>query len=48
MASQRVIEKCGFTLECEREEYAKKEKKYENLKFYRLLRREYVDTADEN
>jgi RimJ/RimL family protein N-acetyltransferase len=40
--SQRVIEKCGFKFECEKEEYVKKEGKYENMKYYRLLRREYL------
>ncbi|MDR2201060.1 MAG: GNAT family N-acetyltransferase [Puniceicoccales bacterium] len=48
MASQRVIEKCGFIFECEREAYAKKEGKYENLKFYRLLRREYMGANGKN
>ncbi|MDR1434901.1 MAG: GNAT family N-acetyltransferase [Puniceicoccales bacterium] len=41
LGSQRVLEKCGFTLECEKEGFCKKEGKYENMKFYRILRREY-------
>jgi RimJ/RimL family protein N-acetyltransferase len=41
-ASQRVIEKCGFKLECERDDFAKKEGKYQNMKYYRILRREYL------
>jgi ribosomal-protein-alanine N-acetyltransferase len=42
VASQRVIEKCGFKFECERDDFAKKEGKYEPMKFYRILRREYL------
>jgi RimJ/RimL family protein N-acetyltransferase len=42
LASQRVIEKCGFKLECVRDDFAKKEGKYEPMKFYRILRREYL------
>ncbi|MDR0590497.1 MAG: GNAT family N-acetyltransferase [Puniceicoccales bacterium] len=42
IASQRVIEKCGFKLECERDDFAKKEGKFEPMKFYRILRREYL------
>jgi RimJ/RimL family protein N-acetyltransferase len=41
IGSQRVIEKCGFILECEKEGFCKKEGKYENMKFWRILRREY-------
>ncbi|MDR2806557.1 MAG: GNAT family N-acetyltransferase [Puniceicoccales bacterium] len=41
-ASQRVIAKCGFRLECEKEAFAKKNGKYEDMRFYRILRREYV------
>jgi RimJ/RimL family protein N-acetyltransferase len=42
IGSQRVIEKSGFRLECEKDDFCKKESKYENMKFYRLLRREYL------
>jgi RimJ/RimL family protein N-acetyltransferase len=42
IGSQRVIEKCGFKFECEKDDFCKKENKYENMKFYRLLRREYL------
>ncbi|MDR2812792.1 MAG: GNAT family N-acetyltransferase [Puniceicoccales bacterium] len=42
IGSQRVIEKCGFKLECEKDDFCKKGSQYENMKFYRLLRREYL------
>jgi RimJ/RimL family protein N-acetyltransferase len=42
IGSQRVIEKCGFKLECEKDDFCKKGNKYENMKFYRILRREYL------
>ncbi|MDR0418202.1 MAG: GNAT family N-acetyltransferase [Puniceicoccales bacterium] len=41
--SQRVIEKCGFTFECQKDEFCKKEKEYKPMKFYRILRREYLN-----
>ncbi|MDR1590640.1 MAG: GNAT family N-acetyltransferase [Puniceicoccales bacterium] len=46
IGSQRVIEKCGFKLECEKDDFCKKEGKYENMKFYRLLRREYLASQE--
>lgn len=40
--SQRVIEKCGYKLECEQEDFLKKGDKFENQKVYRILKREYL------
>ncbi|MDR0740279.1 MAG: GNAT family N-acetyltransferase [Puniceicoccales bacterium] len=48
IGSQRVIEKCGFKLECEKDDFCKKEGKYENMKFYRLLCREYLAVQDQS
>ncbi|MDR1366993.1 MAG: GNAT family N-acetyltransferase [Puniceicoccales bacterium] len=42
IGSQRVIEKCGFTFECQKDEFCKKENEYKPMKFYRILRREYL------
>jgi RimJ/RimL family protein N-acetyltransferase len=48
IGSQRVIEKCGFKWECEKDDFCKKEGQYENMKFYRLLRREYLAAQEQS
>jgi RimJ/RimL family protein N-acetyltransferase len=48
IGSQRVIEKCGFKLECEKDDFCTKRSKYENMKFYRLLRREYLAAQEQS
>lgn len=40
-ASQRVMEKCGFVFEAEKIDFAKKGDKFENMKFFYILRKDY-------
>lgn len=39
---KRVLEKCGFRYECNKEDFVKKEGKYEDLEYFRILRDEYM------
>jgi RimJ/RimL family protein N-acetyltransferase len=46
IASQHVIEKCGFVFEGELRSYAKRFERYENVRFYSLLKNELEGKKD--